>query len=312
MNMLFAKRVTDKLWKDIYDVIVEHDVKFLVGDWNMSLPQVVPRLTEFGLHVECCSWYPWLHKAEAVDGFHLGMDSVAMFYIGGDVVCDLKGYGFHNIGEILREAASAPSTWPRSRPDGVQPLDVFTGQNTPGKPWHCFKSKHKEAKKGRVPLQQKLEGLLAPSTSQERLYELWANLNREDGKRHAHLQLKQKPTSLGEWLLNPATGQVHKGAHKPLLMFTDNGSGRSKEADAKRKAGKRGSQTWGARPMAPANSRPLWLTEGVAVATDDAVAVAADGAWRPSRWVRDGDGGWQDWSEDWSSRGWSSGWSRGH
>ena len=61
MNMLFAKRVTDEFWQTIHGLIVQHQVNFLVGDWNMSLPQVVPRLTALGLRVDLCSWYPWLH-----------------------------------------------------------------------------------------------------------------------------------------------------------------------------------------------------------------------------------------------------------
>ena len=70
MNMLFANRVTDEFWQKIKDLIVEHNVNFLVGDWNMSLPQVVPRLTALGLRVDLCSWYPWLHDTDHGRGYY--------------------------------------------------------------------------------------------------------------------------------------------------------------------------------------------------------------------------------------------------
>ena len=68
MNMVFANRVNVE-WQKIHDLIVKYRVIFLVGDWNMSLPQVVPRLTALGLQVDLCSWYPWLHETEEERGY---------------------------------------------------------------------------------------------------------------------------------------------------------------------------------------------------------------------------------------------------
>ena len=80
------------------EIIVQHKVKFLVGDWNMSLPQVVPRLTKLGLRVDVCAWYPWLHEEESQGGFYFGMDSCAAFYIGGNVSCKMP-WDFESIGK---------------------------------------------------------------------------------------------------------------------------------------------------------------------------------------------------------------------
>ena len=297
--------------KDKNNTIVEHKVNFLVGDWNMSLPQVVPRLTKLGLRVDLCSWYPWLHDTDHGHGYDFGMDSMAMFHIGGDVHCQLK-WDFDKIGDILLEASRDPSHRPRSRHD-KHSLDRYAGKNVPGKQWNCFKNKKKE--KGSVDLKTKLEGLLAPSTTRASLEALRADPTREVG---GYLKLKQKHTQQGEWLLDPVTGAVHKGAHFPLLMFTDNTSARSKEAEARRKA------KWQPWSMRQANKdAPAWLQQGDAPASlsqmqspvaivpaeQAQAAVAADDEWRRSRWVEKSDGGGWDWSSGWSAEDWSSGWS---
>ena len=54
MNMKFSKESTDELWEEIAVLIRTHNVNFLVGDWNMSLPQVIPRLKEKQLVADCC------------------------------------------------------------------------------------------------------------------------------------------------------------------------------------------------------------------------------------------------------------------
>ena len=197
MNMLFNKTVNDELWKKIKDLIVEHNVNLLVGDWNMSLPQVVPRLTALGLHVDLCSWYPWLHDTDHAGGNYFGMDSCAMFHIGGDVLCEMT-WDFDKIGEIITEAARDPAERPRSR-HGDHSLDRYSGNNFPGQLWDTYKSKSNGNES--VDLQTKLESLLRPSTTMERLGELHADLIEQNKWRHkrdkqstAFLRLKQKAT----------------------------------------------------------------------------------------------------------------------
>ena len=145
MNMLFPVKVSSEWWINIHALIVEHEVNFLVGDWNMSLPQVVPRLTRLGLRVDLCAWYPWLHETKEKCGYYFGMDSCAMFYIGGGVACKMQ-WDFQSIGHILKEAICDPKQRPRSRQDG--PLfDVYCGDNVPGQLWDKFKNK--KMKRGR-------------------------------------------------------------------------------------------------------------------------------------------------------------------
>ena len=90
----------------------------------MSLPQVVPRLTDLGLRVDLCAWYPWLHCTDKPGGYYLGMDSCAAFYIGGNVSCKLP-WDFDSIGTILTVAVRDPRERHRSRHE--KPHDRVTG-----------------------------------------------------------------------------------------------------------------------------------------------------------------------------------------
>ena len=200
-------------------------------------------------------------------------------------------------------------------------------------------------KKWPVDLRTKLESMLQPSTPQKRLDQLRRII--PVGQK-AFLRLRQKETQKEEWLLNPDTGDVHKGAHFPLLMFTNNSSARSKESDDKRKANLNARGIWCKdasakgeparlqhRAIAPpmqAIMNPVRIVEideaAPAVAETPAVADTyrdaapvhevepAVAAWSGSGWDgwhsgRDGwDSGWShnEW-QDSGRDGWDSGWS---
>ena len=142
----------------------------------MSLPQVVPRLTEAGPQVDLCSWYPWLHDEDQGQGFYLGMDSCAMFHIGGDVVCDMD-WDVNKIGDLLLDAARAPGDRPRSR-QGQRSLHTYSGKNFPGQLWDRYKNRRNEDRSS-MSLEAKLQGLLQPSTTPERLNEMLVMLQQK-------------------------------------------------------------------------------------------------------------------------------------
>ena len=75
-------------------------------------------------------------------GYCLGMDACAIFYIGGNVECEMP-WDFDRIGEII-VAAAHPCQGPQSRR-----LHAYRGENPPGKLWSCYKSKKDEKAKGR-------------------------------------------------------------------------------------------------------------------------------------------------------------------
>ena len=189
-------------------------------------------------------------------------------------------------------------------------------------------------------LQTKLEGLLQPSTTDERLQQLLLLLQQErkqlQMERHnrialgrdpdeeeqdylpssAHLKLKQKSIDRREWLLDPSTGAVHNGAHFPLLLFTNNPSARSKAAYDRRK------KNWRDKSAArQSKETPVWLQKGA----DDALSIVPGGRGRGERssqggvdqgrgrgrdqgrsfgwdWNKDGD--WCDWGSRWSHGDW--------
>ena len=175
-------------------------------------------------------------------------------------------------------------------------------------------------------LKQKLQGLLEPSTSQDTLDRLRYNI--PDGQMTAYLRLRQKPTQQEEWLRNPDTGEVHNGAHFPLLVFTNNPRARSKEGDARRKANWHArSGKWQMNPTA--GGQPARLQNGEAAGDDEDDYVlgwmqspmkvhracegfqpaVADGS-RGARGRGHISGRWsgRDWASGWSDWGWDSGW----
>ena len=319
-NMKFSNEVSNKWWDKLSDVIYEHQPRFLVGDFNMSLTQVIPRLTERGHKVDTCSWYPWIKTDvdESCRGYRLGMDSLGMFHIGGDVQC-LLTWDWDSIGSILKKAAVGADVEfphePQWRPDV---LDPFAGANTPGKMWHCYKNK-KDEKEGDFTLGYKLEQLLQRSTSNGRLEQL----KTEAHARHdygydalpAYIRLKEKSLDTREWLVDIAKRKMHNGAHKPLCVFLNNSSQRSEKAMKDRKE------------RYPLNAARC-ARYGIPVSTRRRTAVAASGAgttpWSYARSSRQpaflrerpivmepADYGetWESWgasNRDWSDWSWSS------
>ena len=225
----------------------------------MSLTQVVPQLRRRGLKIDTCSWYPWLHMEQECGGSCLGMDSCAMFYIGGDVECEMP-WNLNRIGDIFK-AAVHPCRGPQSRPIR---LDAYSGDNKPGMLWNRYKSMKNEKPNDRT-LEDKLKDLLEPSTNQYTLDSLRAaNMS----VLSPHLRLRQKELDKKEWLVDAATGVVHNGAHFPLFMVTRNSGHRSEEAHAERQ------NKW---PYW--NQQWVWRHEAKANAHKDKTAVAAHESW---------------------------------
>ena len=114
--------------------ILSKKIQFLCGDFNMSLTDVPKQLARRGLKCDCVAWYPWKPRGafpEVVDPANtpsLGLDSCAIFYIGGTVEvqlhCDLSCAV-----KCAKCAAISAAL-----------LDEYTDQTTPGKFWTEYKS----------------------------------------------------------------------------------------------------------------------------------------------------------------------------
>ena len=259
MNNKLNNELTEHWWKKLAEKVQSFKVQFLVGDFNMSLTQVVPRLRKQGLQIDCCSWYPWLHTEKKEHGSALGMDSCAIFYIGGNVSCDMP-WQIDCLPDLLQKAAGPQSRRDEEGHMGTEGrwLDTYSGNNVPGQMWNCYKSKRNE-KSGQCTLKEKLEDLLRPSTTKNQLGEL--TKAKEKNMLPAFLRLKQKPLDKKEWLVNPETGQNHHGAHFPLFMVTRNSGHRSEQSFNRRRL---------ERPFA---NQP-WAKQSGCL-----TAVAAQGSW---------------------------------
>ena len=147
MHMKVGTTATDEWWDKLSNMIYKYRPHFLVGDFNVSLIQVVPRLKARGLPIATVAWHPWIYKDRSHGGSHLGMDSCGIFHIPCDVQCTPK-WSINNVGLILRKAACAPSQWDEGlrvitedRSSGTQNmLDVYSGESLPCKLWTCYNS----------------------------------------------------------------------------------------------------------------------------------------------------------------------------
>jgi hypothetical protein len=186
------------------------------------------------------------------------MDSCAIFYIGGNVECQMP-WNIDRIGEILL-AAVHPREGPQSRQ-----LHAYSGDNHPGKMWYCYKSEKGEKANCRSSLEDKLKDLLQPSTDKSALDSMG---DANPSLLPAHLRLKQKELDQNEWFVDSAEGVIHNGAHFPLCMFTKNSSHRSANAHARRQDRWPYEWQWWA-----------WQHEAKVKANKDKTAVAEQEAW---------------------------------
>ena len=109
-------------------------MQFLAGDFNMSLPDVPRQLRSRGIKVDCLAWYPWNHATECAHGSSLGLDSCAIFYLGGK--CQVKRVW--DIEDIPQLSAVA-GPWSEAQGKRRQ-LDEYKAANTPGQHWTTYKS----------------------------------------------------------------------------------------------------------------------------------------------------------------------------
>ena len=226
-------------WNRLADHVREFRVKFVAGDFNMALTEVCNQLGARGITCDCVAWYPWKHVPhettlgtqgpvadlvsnidgiENNNGQRLGFDSCGIFYIGGEVEVRMPWSLDHFT--LLTAVAGT---------DCEADLDEYSGQNRPGQPWHCYRSRTKDDKPGRSHLGDRLEDLLTPSSSCTTAY--LETLAQHARTNPGYLRLKQKAMRLSEWRVD---GEMHNGAHMPICVFTDNQRARSEDGQSGR------------------------------------------------------------------------------
>ena len=131
MNLQWKKAHT-KFFNRLAAQICKHNIKFICGDFKMSLTDVPNQLARRGLQCDCVAWYPWQLRgacpavADPANTPALGLDSCAIFYIGGIVKVKLH-YGLTSFNHLCsRERADDYAK-------DYAKLDEYADQNTPGR-----------------------------------------------------------------------------------------------------------------------------------------------------------------------------------
>ena len=208
--------VWNQFWDRLAAKIRQHQIRFVAGDFNMSLTEVSKQLRSRGIDCDIAAWYPWQQAPiergqETLHTQRLGFDSCGIWYIGGQVEIRMPWMLQHV--DILAATEGE-----------CEHLDTYRCNNPPGQAWHSYRSaennKHKPELKD---LRQRLVDLLTLTTTEEAL----ARIPKRDGAAYCpYLRLRQKQLNKDYWLVN---GNVHNGAHFPLCIWTKNASARSKD-----------------------------------------------------------------------------------
>ena len=291
--------VFDCFWDGVALQVQAHNIDFMAGDFNMSLTEVPKQLNKRGIKCDCVAWYPWRRDAQGcgLEGApgdfcalwqgsdqKLGFDSCGIFFIGGMVEVRMNWSFWH----IETLAAVADDSLATAVANNGMELDVYRGANVPGQFWTAYRStKYKESMEDKN-LQDRLTDLLTPSTTWEELQtrhtpagKLAASPRHPNGKKDFNycqwLKTKQKQLDVKEWLVD---GEVHNGAHFPLLVFTNNESGRSQASDDHRAKGKKGMKGSGSGKGKRGSGKGTAVAEVVTPGQGDGTWPYFDRQWR--------------------------------
>jgi hypothetical protein len=128
----------EKFWRFLLDAIVVHSVDILMGDFNMSLLCVVPRLRQRGIIVDLGSWFP---NTSGNGDCPTHLDSMGIFLIGGTRGVTLR-QGLSSLDNMFpngrenygrgRGVETVAEIVPGARPTlGGYPLRSYVGQPNP-------------------------------------------------------------------------------------------------------------------------------------------------------------------------------------
>ena len=278
-----------KKWiQGLADRIKRYNVQILSGDFNMSLTKMRAMLWEHDIKCDCIAWYPWIHKEETTLGSALGLDSCAVFWIGGDIEARMPWR--HKDIPLLTAVAEGSKQW--DTPEHELQIYPKQGGCVPGQPWRCYFTK-KERDDPDFKLSERLEGLLKPSTSKDELDRKFPYRNNHVCP---HMKTKQKSTSgfYEEWLVNvDGEDEYDNDAHFPLAVYFQNTKClRSQEAQDRRdnkhwyrKQAHRWQQhvplpRWSSRCFEDADQEEKWQKGQPAYA---AVAERREDEWQPAK-----------------------------
>jgi hypothetical protein len=277
-NEMFGKKKLEERFETMFNLINEHKVTVLMGDFNMSLTLVIPKLREKGIDIDIGAWFPWKGM---LDGAPY-MDSTGIFFVnmpakhelcyGLDCIHDNDETGVLSIAETKSVKPGKDGSWYRLPKNGG-----------PGQPLQAYLPKPvvRDATGVVADLKAKLISMLTPSDASR----AEASKLAEGAARNSLiLIIKEKRMFFRLWNLELYGFQ--KGSHYPLWVTTCNKSRRSPEAVSRRYH--RSSSTTLLKPSWNRNDvNPSWNRN--------------DGAWG---WDGGGKSQWEtnDLTADWRSK----------
>ena len=205
-----------EFWGWLAEKIRTHDVKVVMGDFNMSLFGVIPELRSRGVEIDLCAWYPW--KASS-NGERMS-DSCGIFFVNmpGEYTLYKSLADLHDrdASGILFRPTPAVAGW--TRPEiGHDGFDRIEKQAGPGMPLVVYLPKRESN------LANKLKPTLEPCPASAAAVK---GKGKGNGCNRNCIKIREKRLHVDLWKLD---GEHHKGSHFPICAFTNNVGRRSPE-----------------------------------------------------------------------------------
>ena len=88
LNNVIAKKgcgvqTLHNFWDRMCRYIIDYEVRFLVGDFNMALWRVIPEMRARGMQINLLAWSPWMVFNGEKDDSCVRCDTCGSFAIGG-------------------------------------------------------------------------------------------------------------------------------------------------------------------------------------------------------------------------------------
>ena len=301
-------------WPKLADILKQHHVDVLCGDFNMALTQTLPRLRGLGLRIETAAVHFWrsLEGAPCLDSCGIFVldrpgeyslrwplsavhdkDETGLLFSGKSVIGDGE---YRNTSKAEAPAAAGASSSPASEPKYWR----HSVNKGPGKPYHCYYPK-KDAR-------EHLKDLLTPADDSRA--QIQAKAEEKQRRADAEARGDKSLCNTREVLLFRAQqktlpvetvevdGCWHGGAHYPLMFNVRMASARSKEKQAARGTAKK------ARRAQRAQEAALQGDAGAAAAAPQQHGPEQQA---PERHRERGEQSDSDWPAVGSGRSWQAG-----
>ena len=219
-NNKWPQRLRD-FWPWLTNKLRQHDVKVLMGDFNMALFRVIPELRSRGVVIDLAAWFPW----KALEDGEAMADSCGIFFLNAP-----GEYKLHRALEDLHDTDDRGILSDVHDAGHVHYADYYDRipkQAGPGQPLDVFLPKAAD-------LREKIEPSLQESQeSSLTLAEARAAVaaRKRDAPTCSHLRVKEKRLDARLWTCG---GANVKGSHFPICVFTNNVGRRAPEALARR------------------------------------------------------------------------------